>query len=605
MKKIFVIAISLLFVGVAFSQPIDTARFRLDFTPSLQNFHKITQPALIPDEMPEPVNFEYEIAPQAIDLSFSPAPIKPVKFPGDVMKKLYRNFLKVGFGYPVTPLGELCIHNFDNSKFSYGLNVNHISGWAPPIGKEMKKYAYAPFSDTRAHLFFNTFFRNQTLYSSIGYNHNVAHLFGFNRDNTPESLHKYYEKEYRYLLKNNFQHLYAEVGLRSNFLPEDAKLKQDVRLNYNFIHAINTADMENHIGVASIFAYDVLFRRLNGFFRPQLDFNVDYYLHSWQNDFKFVCDPALCSIEHEQFLGTTNSFKIEFIPTVKFAVREYHLRLGLGVPIINSLDANMQGTAKCPVFPVAELQLGIVPGILSIYAGVDGNVKYNSLKDLLYENPFLKTGLDSLRFSRTQISIFGGVKGNLVKKLNYHVSGRYSYTQDMAFFFLDTASRLKNKFDVVYANVNWVNVCANLNWQVVNKLYLNLEANYWGYFNYEKFIAKPWYKPNFEVAFAGKYYLKEKYIFDLNMKLGFGSYALKPRLEEDRMVYLTERMNPILNFGVGFEYLITKRFSCFATVNNLGFQNFAKYYNFNNVGFNAILGITYSFGDENLRRTKK
>jgi len=86
MKKIFVIAISFLFVGFSFSQPIDTARFRLDFTPKLQNFHKITQPAVIPEETQEPVKFKYEIAPQAIDLSFSSTLIKPVKLPGEVLR---------------------------------------------------------------------------------------------------------------------------------------------------------------------------------------------------------------------------------------------------------------------------------------------------------------------------------------------------------------------------------------------------------------------------------------------------------------------------------------------------------------------------------------
>jgi hypothetical protein len=592
MKKIFIVAFSLFFVGFAFSQPIDTARFRLDFTPKLQNFHKITQPAVIPEEMQEPVNFEYEIVPQSINLTFSPTPVKPIKLPGDVMKKLYRNFLKVGFGYPITPLGELCIHNFDNEKFSYGLNVNHISGWTPPIGRTMKNYAYAPFSDTRTHLFLNTFFKNQTLYSSVGYNHQVAHLYGFNRELGFDSL--YYDKSYRDTLKNNFHHVYAEVGLRSNYLQNDAKLKQDVRLSYDFLYT-HKKDMENRIGFATFFAYDVLFRQLNGFLRPQLDFNMDYYIHKWHNE-----SPTENYIPNV----TRSSFKLEFIPTVKFAIKEYHIRVGVGIPVINSLNSITGNNARSPIYPIAEVQLGIVPGILSIYGGIDGDVKYNSLKDLLYENPFLKPGLDSLRFSKTRISVFGGVKGNLVKKLNYHISARYSHTQDMAFFFLDTASLLKNQFDVVYADVNSVNVCANVNWQVVEKLYLNLEANYWGYFNYQKYIEKPWYKPTWEVAFAGKYYLKEKFIFDLNMKLGFGSYALKPHLVEEKIEYLTEKMSPILNFGVGFEYLITKRFSCFATINNLGFQRFAKYYDFKNVGFNAIIGVTYSFGDESLRRRR-
>ena len=582
MKKIFVIVTLFLFVGISYSQPIDTAHFRLNFTPKLQNFQKITQPAHIPEEPQEPLDIDYEIVPESIELSFSPTPIKPVKLPGEVMKKLYRNFLKVGFGYPVTPLGELCIHNFDNSKFSYGINANHISGWAPPIGEEMQKYVYAPFSDTRTLLFLNTFFKNQTLYSSVGYNHEVAHLYGFSRELGFDSL--YYEKSYRDSLKNNFHHLYAEAGLRSNFLPEDAKLKQDVRLNYDFLYTYRK-DMENHIGVASFFAYDFIFQKLNGFLRPQLDFNVDYYTNKWYNDFP-----------------KTDAFKVEFVPAVRFAIREYHFRVGIGIPIINS---DIREQAQCPVFPVAEVQLGILPGILSIYAGVDGNTKYNSLKELLYENPFVKPGLDSLRFSRTQWSVFGGVKGNLLKKLNYHISARYSHTEDMPFFFLDTASLLKNQFDVVYYNVNILNVCANLNWQVVDRLYLNLEGNYWLY-NTDSDDKKPWYKPKWEVAFSGKYYFKEKFILDLNMKLGFSSDAFVPYIdEEEKIAYQIETMKPVLNFGAGFEYLVTKRFSCFATVNNIGFQPFSKYYDFKNIGFNAIVGITYSFGDESLKRGRK
>jgi len=60
-----------------------------------------------------------------------------------------------------------------------------------------------------------------------------------------------------------------------------------------------------------------------------------------------------------------------------------------------------------------------------------------------------------------------------------------------------------------------------------------------------------------------------------------------------------------LNFGAGFEYLITKRFSCFAMINNIGFQYFSKYHDFKNIGFNAILGVTYSFGDESLKKAKR
>jgi hypothetical protein len=54
-----------------------------------------------------------------------------------------------------------------------------------------------------------------------------------------------------------------------------------------------------------------------------------------------------------------------------------------------------------------------------------------------------------------------------------------------------------------------------------------------------------------EFAFSGKYYLKEKFIFDFNMKLGFMSWAYVPYLNtdisaEEKIVYHSEKMKPIL-----------------------------------------------------------
>jgi hypothetical protein len=64
-------------------------------------------------------------------------------------------------------------------------------------------------------------------------------------------------------------------------------------------------------------------------------------------------------------------------------------------------------------------------------------------------------------------------------------------------------------------------------------------------------------------------------------------------------------MKPIVNFGAGFEYLISKRFSAFATIHNIAFQNYSKYYDFRSYGMNAVIGITYSFGDESLVNSKR
>ena len=51
--------------------------------------------------------------------------------------------------------------------------------------------------------------------------------------------------------------------------------------------------------------------------------------------------------------------------------------------------------------------------------------------------------------------------------------------------------------------------------------------------------------------------------------------------------------------------LITKQFTAFANINNIGCQYATNYYGFNNFGINAIVGITYSFGNESIKIVKK
>ena len=602
MKRVILTAAIVCIASWAFGQAIDTARFRLNFNPQLSNIQKINQQAVITDTIKETVKFDYYITPMQMDISFSPTPIKASKLTPEVGETVARNFIKVGFGYPLTPLLEFCAHNANNSKYSYGVNLHHFSSWAQPIGKKQKQYAYAPTSDTRVHLFLTTFFKEQTLYSSVDYNHELAHFYGYGKD-VLQAMgiynDSYYDKGYYDVIRNDFHHLKAEVGVRSNHLPGVKKLKQDVRLNYDFLYSHNK-DMENHVGITSYFAYDSRFMKISGSQNYRLDFNFDYYNDRFNinNQDNLITNP-----DNETNIDPffhANAFKFELVPNMQFTIKEYHIKVGVGIPVLRSNEVT-----RCPVYPVAEVQLGVVPGILSIYAGVDGKAEYNSMKDLLYENPYYNPSFKELDFTRTRINIYGGVKGNLAKKLNYHISARYAYVQDMAFFQLDPSALLHNKFMVIYNDVNRLNVCLNIAWEVIDHLSLNFEGNYNGYyFKKDSKLQYAWYKPSFDLGFDGKYTLKGKYIFDLNFKLEFGRWALAPRDEKGNIrldefgdvSYQPTKMRPILDFGIGFEYLINKNFSAFATINNVGCQYYAKYYDFNSFGINALFGVTYSFG---------
>lgn len=618
------------------AQVVDSAQLLIKYVPKLANSNKINQQAVLNDTViSEQVEFNYVIAPNKPDLDFAPGDMQVGKLNPEVKERYYRNYIKVGFGYPITPLAELSMHNCQNPKYSYGLNFHHFSSWANPIGKEQKKFAYAPTSDTRIHLFFNRIFKNYTFYSSVGYNHELANLYGYSKDwvipyyTNPD---RYYSKEYRDSIRNSFNHVSAEVGFRSNFTEEEKRLKEDVRINYDFIHTY-WKNMEHGAGVHAMLGYDAKFLKISGFQHYQVDLGLDYFNNVWSDSVPMGTDGSLVKRRAD------NSFMFEIKPTMRFSIREYHLTLGIDVPILNQYNKT-----QCPVYPVAEVQMGLIRGILNLYVGVDGRSSYTSLKELLYENPYVKPNIDTLRFTKSQISIFGGVKGKITDKLNYHVSARYSYRRDLPFFMLDTASLLKNQFDVVYATKGTeLDANVNLSWEAINHLYLSLNARYHDFFfleNYDWFGSdgttggKPLYIPRWEIGFEGKYIWRSKFIFTANAKVGFNRWVVVPKcqLVQDvfgdpvldvngnyvhQIEYTLENdihrnpdgekssVKPVLNFGIGFEYLISKQFTAFANINNIGCQYATNYYGFNNFGINAIVGVSYSFGNEAIKRIKK
>lgn len=627
MKKITVL-LTILFIGLGLrAQVVDTAQLLIKYVPKLTNSNKINQQAVLKDTVvSEKVEFNYVIAPNKPVLEFTPGDMQVGKLNPEVKERYYRNYIKLGFGYPITPLAELSMHNCQNPKYSYGLNFHHFSSWADQIGKAQKKYAYAPTSDTRVHLFFNRIFKNHTLYSSIDYNHEVANLYGYSTDWVRPELYvnpdQYYSKDYYDSIKNNFNHVRAEVGFRSNYTAEENHLKEDVRVNYDFLRTY-WKNMEHGIGLHGMLAYDAKFLKISGYQHYQVDLGLDYFNNIWTDSIPMGTDGSLMKRR------TTNSFKFEIKPTMRFTIREYHLMVGVGVPLLNQYNKTY-----CPVYPVAELQMGLIRGILNLYVGVDGKSEYTALKDMLYENPYLKPNIDTLRFTKCQISIYGGVKGKITQKLNYHVAARYSYRRDLPFYMLDTASLLKNQFDVVYAKKGTeLDVTANLSWEAINHLYLTLNARYHDFYFLEGYDwfgsdiitgGKPLYIPRWEIGFEGKYIFKNRFIFTANANVGFDRWALVPTfknyddqgfsipptieyvLENDirKTEKSTGAVKPVLNFGIGFEYLITKQFTAFANVNNIGCQYATNYYGFNNFGINALVGVTYSFGNEAIKPLK-
>ena len=279
------------------AQVVDSAQLLIKYVPKLANSNKINQQAVLKDTVvSEKMEFNYVVAPTKPNVQFAAGDMQVGKLNPEVKEGYYRNYIKIGFGYPITPLAELSMHNCQSQKYSYGLNFHHFSSWANPIGKEQKKYAYAPMSDTRVHLFFNRIFKNYTLYSAVDYNHELANLYGYSRDWVRPEIYpdpdQYYDKPYRDSIKNNFNHVRAEVGFRSNYTAEERRLKEDVRVSYDFLRT-SWKNVEHNVGLRGMLAYDAKFMKISGMQHYQLDLGLDYYNNSWNDSVPMGTDGSL------------------------------------------------------------------------------------------------------------------------------------------------------------------------------------------------------------------------------------------------------------------------------------------------------------------------
>ena len=109
MKKITLLLSIVLFAGLGLqAQVVDSAQLLIKYVPKLANSNKINQQAVLKDTVvSEKVEFNYVIAPNKPQLSFQPGDMQVGKLNPEVKERYYRNYIKLGFGYPITPLAEL------------------------------------------------------------------------------------------------------------------------------------------------------------------------------------------------------------------------------------------------------------------------------------------------------------------------------------------------------------------------------------------------------------------------------------------------------------------------------------------------------------------
>jgi len=498
--------------------------------------------------------FDYDYITKSVETRLELDAVDPVRFSDSRQEDLLRNYAKVGFGNYWTPYVEFLASNLQSEKYLVGARLRHHSSQGGTKG-----YGPNNFSHNMASVFGKTFLKNHTLSGNLSYNRDVVHFYGYQVDNFPELEINKDD------IRQRFQHVKAMIDFASNYTTA-YKLDHQFRLEYDYLSDYYQT-RESHI---------TFMTGLNkGFDTRRRDFE-----HSFGIDIK------LDYMNYKDTLKDFNPLYIEFIPLYKFSTGQYSFRAGLHVDIVTKPSPEDNGLT-IGAFPILGAEIEILEDKLKVFADLSGELTVNSFTNLAYENPFI-ISTPELRSTSEHIKLKGGITGN-AGGLNYLAQASYARISNMPFFVNDMTIELNNRFQVIYDDLNLLDIKASLGYARINNLLARLTATYYIYIPDNE--EKAWHMPNFEVSLDAAYKLKEKYIFRTSMLLLGTRYA--QTIEETAVVPV--KMGTAFDLSVGFEYRINRMISAFIDGNNLLNQSYQRWYNYPVQGVQVMLGAKISF----------
>jgi hypothetical protein len=360
--------------------------------------------------------------------------------------------------------------------------------------------------------------------------------------------------------------------------------RKDIRQIYNSFNA--TAGLESN---------DLK----NGFYDISLGFNYigDNYNASETQiinslNFNFNGDEALKFGLSSDVLITKYNFGEEGLNRNLIRAQPYaiysidNLRVKAGLNFVYENDTiNKPDAPKLHYYPVIRADYKVGSGF-NVYAGIDGDIKMNTLQSFANENIFLNPGSAILNTNNI-FNTFAGFKGRVSNLISLGGGLNYGNFRNMHFFV--NGEQDSTKFDVIYSDgsASLLNVHGEIGFNKSDIFRSVFRADYFKY-NIEN-QAKAWHRPEYKISFLNTYNLADKIFFGADLYWLGGINGLN--LQSGN----TARLKDIIDLNLKVDYVISQKFSAFLSANNLLAQKYQRYWNYPSRSILLMAGLTYSF----------
>ncbi len=511
------------------------------YRPLLADAVKITSPAVPAAIDTASTSLTYTVAPHVIDVPFVPAEIKPVALAEIKPEPTQNNFIKAGFGMQLTPLLDVHLSNGRNDKFSYGLNLNHLSSSGSKIN-------FQDQSHTAGSLYGTSYLKNTSLSANLSYDRDVYHFYGFNADffDSLQLLSKN-------LLKQQFQNIALYLGFKNT-----KSTKHDIDYNFDFnFHSLNDLSFSpaNLPSKENYFEFDFgIAKQIQKIHSAHLDFNFK------REDFKSQKDTSI------------NYFSI--LPNYQMSTKKAFLKVGANVSVVGK-EVNL--------FPEVEGSYKLLDDYFIPYLGIHGNEVPNTMKAIADVNPFINTYQVATSKILTGYLGFRGSYGN---NITYNAKLNYTIHKNLPVY-LPVSNNPTYFAESFYSKATIIGVNAEVGFKQSERLNMMLSglANSYDMNGSDE----PWGIPKSKLTFAANYNIQNKIFIQADI---FGQSGISTIIPGDT---ISTQLKGFVDLNLSTTYNYKKNIALWISFNNIAAMKQREFYNYQYYGFRVMAGAIFKF----------
>lgn len=484
----------------------------------------------------------YQIPAQNLFFAYEPVTMPSLALAPDTSMNLgSRNFVKIGYGNLATPFAKAGI-SLGDGRTSL---LNFTGGY---ISSKNSKLEHQNFSEMNFGASANFYIPKNEVYGSFDYNAKKYNLYGYDH-----SVYTYKSDDVR----QNFTDIVFKAGVRNSG-------KTELGINYNPNVSIGFFGYYNKLNETNLSFTLPVSKKLNEQLAAAIVAEGD------------ITNFKTAQANNIQASFSNNLFQLK--PALSFYDDNVKVRVGIVAAWDNTAFAAMPDVT-------AEAKFPDVP--FTVLSGLVGRFVKNNFRNLEEKNPYLTPVYWQLNTKETEI--YGGIKTTLAKRFTLTAKAGMVNYRNLPLFINDTTSATGPKGFVVVNELkaNNFRVMGDIGYDLPQKFSLNagLTVNA---FASLKDNAKPWHVPQMELRASANYMAMKK----LLLKANWYAFSGSDYLQKGNIIGKTGAGND-LSFGA--EYLINKKISAWANINNFTNNKYSRWYSYPVYGTNVVGGVIFKF----------